>query len=85
MNKIIKLPEVTALTGRSRSSIYADVKKDKFPAPISLGQRAVGWLEAEVSEWIENKIAESRGLLSESTPRLRAEGRTLKIRESVND
>ena len=26
----------------------------KFPRPIPLGERAVGWLEAEIDSWIES-------------------------------
>ena len=32
----------------------------RFPRPVSLGSRAVGWIEAEVDEWIRERIAESR-------------------------
>lgn len=59
MQKFLRLPDVITKTGRSRSSIYADIKDDKFPSPVSLGERAVGWLESEVDSWMDNKI-ESR-------------------------
>jgi len=26
-----------------------------FPAPIKIGKRAVGWLEAEVHAWLESR------------------------------
>ena len=32
-----------------------------FPRPVQLGARAVGWIEAEVDEWIRKQIALSRG------------------------
>ncbi len=32
----------------------------RFPRPVSLGARAVGWIEAEVDEWMRERIAESR-------------------------
>ena len=31
-----------------------------FPRPVSLGSRAMGWVEAEVDEWMRERIAESR-------------------------
>jgi prophage regulatory protein len=58
--RILRLEEVKSRTGRSRSSIYADIQQKKFPKPISLGERAVGWLESEVNSWIESRITESR-------------------------
>ena len=60
MQKILRLPEVKNLTGYSRSAIYLKISQGIFPTPISLGQRAVGWLESEISEWIENRIKQSR-------------------------
>lgn len=58
---ILRLPEVKARTGRSRSSIYADIKVGRFVPPVSIGRRSVGWLAHEIDEWIAARIAESRG------------------------
>ena len=57
---ILRLPAVKQRTGQSRSTIYAKLARGEFPAPISLGPRAVGWLESEVSAWIEQRISVSR-------------------------
>ena len=59
-NKIIRLPEVKSRTGLSRSSIYLRISKGDFPASISLGDRAVGWLEADVDQWLDERIADSK-------------------------
>lgn len=53
--RIIRLPEVQATTGLSRSSIYAGTANGTFPSQIALGARAVGWYEDEVSAWIEQR------------------------------
>lgn len=60
MSKILKLPDVMGRCALSRSSIYAYIQNGKFPKPIRLGERAVGWMEAEISAWIEQR-AEMRG------------------------
>ena len=57
---IIRLRQVKARTGRCRSSIYADIREGKFPAPIHIGARAVGWLESEINAWIESRISVRR-------------------------
>jgi prophage regulatory protein len=57
---ILRRQEVEARTGLSRSTIYAWVKDGNFPAPISLGAKAVGWLEAEIEGWIAARVAVSR-------------------------
>ncbi len=57
----LRLPEVLARTGRSRSTIYVRLDLGRFPRPVSLGARAVGWIEAEVDEWTGEQIEASRG------------------------
>jgi prophage regulatory protein len=59
-NKILRLPAVKEATGLSRSLIYQMISNGKFPKGILLGARAVGWLDAEISEWLAKK-AELRG------------------------
>ncbi len=59
-NKIIRLPEVKDQTGLSRSSIYLRMSKGEFPQSISLGGRAIGWLEEDINQWIEDRIIESK-------------------------
>ena len=57
---ILRLPTVKARTGLSRSTIYLRVAEGSFPAPVSLGGRAVGWIEAEVNDWLAKCIEASR-------------------------
>ena len=49
---ILRRPQVEARTGLSRSTLYQYIQDDLFPRPVSLGARAVGWLESEVNAWI---------------------------------
>ena len=58
--RFLRLPEVLARTGLSRSTIYVRLEQGRFPRPVSLGARAVGWIESEVDEWIRARIEESR-------------------------
>ncbi len=57
---ILRLPAVKTRTGLSRSTIYLRVSQGAFPAPVSLGGRAVGWLEAEVNAWLTAQVEKSR-------------------------
>ena len=59
--RFLRLPEVLARTGLSRSTIYVRLEQGRFPRPVSLGGRAVGWIEAEVDDWTRERIDESRG------------------------
>lgn len=57
---ILRLPDVKKRTGLSRSAIYLLVKNGEFPAPVRLGARTVGWLDGEVTDWLEERIKKSR-------------------------
>ena len=59
--RFLRRPEVQARTGLSRSTIQVRLAEGRFPRPVSLGSRAVGWIEAEVDEWIRQRIVASRG------------------------
>ncbi|EKZ9178195.1 AlpA family transcriptional regulator [Vibrio vulnificus] len=55
--KVIRLKEVMALTGLSKSSIYRFSESNDFPKSVPLGARSVGWIESEVTQWLERKIS----------------------------
>lgn len=57
---ILRLPAVKASTSLSRSTIYLRVAQGTFPKPVGLGGRAVGWLEAEIQDWLQRRIEASR-------------------------
>lgn len=59
--QILRRKKVQEITGLSRSSIYAKMSGGSFPKSISLGERAVGWIEAEVLDWLQEQIKKSRG------------------------
>lgn len=64
---ILRRKQVEARTGLPRSSIYAAIKTGTFPAPVSLGEKSVGWLEHEVEEWIASRVAVSRDRTNSAT------------------
>ena len=54
--RFIKLKEVMDCTGLGRSTIYKYIENKQFPKQISLGDRAVAWLEGEVHDWMMAKL-----------------------------
>ncbi len=55
-HKILRLKEVQRMTGLSRSTIYAEIAKGRFPKQVRLtGFRSVGWHENAVIEWVESR------------------------------
>ena len=57
---ILRLSAVKSRTGLSRSTIYLRISEGAFPKQISLGGRAVGWIENEIEAWLSNQIEQSR-------------------------
>ena len=53
---ILRRKQVEARTGLSRSTIYLRIQEGKFPKPVNLGPRAVGWLENEIEAWLATLI-----------------------------
>ena len=49
-SRILRQKKVSERKGLPRASLYV---LDDFPKPIQLGGRRVGWIEAEIDEWIE--------------------------------
>lgn len=58
ITKLIKLKDVTAMTGLSRSHLYALAQQGIFPKPVKLTERSSAWVESEVQDWIEARIAQ---------------------------
>ena len=49
---LLRLPEVIALVGLCRASIYSRAAKRSFPSPIKLTAHASGWRLGDVRAWL---------------------------------
>ena len=56
-DRVLRLPEVQLRVGMSRTWIYDRIARGEFPRPFKLGEAASGWLESEVSAWLEKRVA----------------------------
>ena len=56
-DRFLRMPEVEAASGLSRSTIYRRVKAGTFPRPVPLGgPQVVGWLQSRVVEWMDEQV-----------------------------
>lgn len=55
--KILRLPAVLRTTGLSRTTVWRLVKANKFPAPVRLSARAIGWRHSEIEGWLRSRPA----------------------------
>ena len=50
---ILRRPDVEKRCGLSRSTIYQLMTEARFPRPVRLGKRAVGWRESDIAGWLD--------------------------------
>lgn len=55
---LIRIRQVMAKTGISKSQVYRLSKLGQFPKPIKLTTQSVAWIEQEVERWIEQRISQ---------------------------
>jgi prophage regulatory protein len=59
-HRFLRLSQVKDLVGLSKPTLYTRIREGSFPRPVSLGGRAVAWIESEVIAWQNARIAASR-------------------------
>ena len=57
---LLRPRDVIARCGISRSTLYALVGRGEFPAQVRITNNTVGFVEAEVEQWLRDRIAASR-------------------------
>lgn len=67
--RFLRMPEIQARTGVSRATIYNWMAEGRFPRPVRLGARAMGWPESVFEEWHRERIAKSRDAAEGGAPR----------------
>jgi prophage regulatory protein len=54
-NRILNFREVTALTSISAPTLRRWIAADRFPAPLRLGKRRIGWPEITIARWLREQ------------------------------
>ncbi|WP_037048000.1 AlpA family phage regulatory protein [Psychromonas sp. SP041] len=55
--KILRLKDACNMFGISRSCFYKRIEIGIYPPPISLGDRAVGWVESELQTILRGLVS----------------------------
>ena len=58
MERILRRETVSELVGVGRSTLYEMMRQGRFPRPVHINSRAVGWVASEIEDWIEARRAE---------------------------
>lgn len=56
--RLMRIREVLQLCGLSRATLYREIKLHAFPAPVKLSARSVGWLQDDVMQWLDSRVAQ---------------------------
>ena len=59
--RFLRLPEVIARAGFSRSTLYRELSFGRFPKPIQISENTVAWLESDLEDWIDSKLEKPGG------------------------
>ncbi len=55
--RALRLPQVLAKTGLSRTHTYRLIKCGEFPPPHNLSERVSAWNEADIDAWLAEKFS----------------------------
>lgn len=53
-DRLLRLPDLTARLGVSKSFIYARMREGIFPLPVKIGRRLVAWRAKDIDAWLED-------------------------------
>jgi prophage regulatory protein len=60
--RILPIDQVLDRTGLSRRTLYTEISEGRFPKPVQLTARRVGWPETDVEAFLTSKIAQRDGM-----------------------
>jgi prophage regulatory protein len=60
LDRVLRWPEVHALTGLSRTTVWREVRAGRFPRPINPTPTTTGWFESQIAGWQEERRANAR-------------------------
>jgi prophage regulatory protein len=59
-SNIIRFPRVVEKTGLPRGTIYREIADGRFPKPMKLAKRAVGWREEVIDAWLAERESNAK-------------------------
>ena len=61
-DRVLRRKEVVSMVGLGTTKIYELISEGRFPKPIKLSVRSVGWLESEIQAWIKEQAEKREGV-----------------------
>ena len=67
MDRIMKIDEVVEVVQCCKSVVFEEVKKGRFPPPVRLAAKRIGWRQSDVEKWIAGlETVQQKGEKSEA-------------------
>lgn len=66
LQKIVRLADLTSYVGLRRTQVESLISQGRFPKPIRISDRAMGWMEGDLIAWQQARIAERDGTSAKS-------------------
>lgn len=57
IDPILPIKKAENATGLSKRTIYREMEAGRFPKPVQLSARRVGWRESDIKTWIDARSA----------------------------
>jgi prophage regulatory protein len=54
--RLLRIREVSSITGLSNSSIYKQIRLGRFPEGLKITDRATAWSSLEIDSWIAERV-----------------------------
>ena len=55
LDRILRIDEVALLVGLSPATIWREIKAKRFPAPVKISARRVGWRTSDIRAWLVSR------------------------------
>lgn len=55
--RFLRMSQVEEKIGLCKRTIWRKIKAESFPSPVPLGDNSVGFVESEIEEWMQTRIA----------------------------
>jgi len=56
-NNLLSINQVCEKVNRSRVTLWKWVKDGQFPKPLKIGNRTLGWKEADFNDWLQEQAS----------------------------
>jgi prophage regulatory protein len=57
LDRFMRRSEVLKIAGFSATTLWREVRRGRFPPPMSTSRGRVGWLESRVNSWLRERAS----------------------------